>query len=129
WAGMRGVVTLAAAQSLPRDTPYYEQLVLIAFTCAIVTLLAQGGTLPFVIRAIGIQGSDGTADRRELAMLLDEMQEAGLSSLEAPRLRLPDGSVIDPEIIERVRRDTSLVAEAAWERAVHAEADDGILQS
>ena len=46
WAGMRGVVTLAAAQSLPTSTPYYEQLVLIAFTVAIVTLLVQGATLP-----------------------------------------------------------------------------------
>ena len=50
WAGMRGVVTLAAAQSLPKETPYYEQLVLIAFTVAIATLLLQGGTLPLVIR-------------------------------------------------------------------------------
>jgi NhaP-type Na+/H+ or K+/H+ antiporter len=129
WAGMRGVVTLAAAQSLPRDTPYYEQLVLIAFTVAIVTLLVQGGTLPLVIRWTGIRGSDRVADRRELATLLDEMQEAGLATLENPALTLPDGSDIEPAVIERVRHDTELASEAAWERAQHADADDGILQS
>jgi CPA1 family monovalent cation:H+ antiporter len=129
WAGMRGVVTLAAAQSLPRDTPYYEQLVLIAFTVAIVTLLVQGATLPLVIRWTGIRGTDRVADRRELATLLDEMQEAGLAVLEAPSLELPDGSEIDPAIFQRVRRDTSLASEVAWERAEHADMDDGILQS
>jgi CPA1 family monovalent cation:H+ antiporter len=129
WAGMRGVVTLAAAQSLPRGTPYYEQLVLIAFTVAIVTLLVQGGTLPLVIRWTGIRGTDRAADRRELATLLDEMQEAGLATLDAPKLRLPDGSVIEPAVIERVRHDTSLASEVAWERAEHADMDDGILQS
>ena len=44
WAGMRGVVTLAAAQSLPRGTPYYEQLVLIAF---VVTASSISGTEMF----------------------------------------------------------------------------------
>ena len=129
WAGMRGVVTLAAAQSLPRETPYYEQLVLIAFTVAIVTLLVQGVTLPLVIRWTGIRGSDRIADRRELATLLDEMQDAGLATLDAPKLKLPDGSDIQPDVIERVRHDTLLASEVAWERAKHADADDGILHS
>jgi CPA1 family monovalent cation:H+ antiporter len=46
WSGMRGVVTLAAAQTLPRDVPYGPQLILIAFTVAIVTLLVQGARCP-----------------------------------------------------------------------------------
>lgn len=125
WAGMRGVVTLAAAQSLPRSTPYYEQLVLIAFTVAIVTLLLQGGTLPFVIRWTGIRGTDRVADRRELATLLDEMQEAGLAMLDDPGLRLPDGAPLDPGVVDRVRHDTSLAAAVAWERAEHLDDDDG----
>ena len=123
WAGMRGVVTLAAAQSLPRDTPYYEQLVLIAFTVAIVTLLLQGGTLPFVIRLTGIRGTDRTADRRELATLLDEMQAAGLAALDETRLQLPGGAPVDPAVVERVRHDTSLAAAVAWELAEHDEDD------
>lgn len=118
WAGMRGVVTLAAAQSLPRDTPFYEQLVLIAFTVAIATLLLQGGTLPVVIRLTGIRGSDRAADRRELAALLDELQEAGLGVLEGATEHEA------PAVVERVRQDTLLAAAVAWERAEVGEDTD-----
>jgi CPA1 family monovalent cation:H+ antiporter len=129
WAGMRGVVTLAAAQSLPTNTPYYEQLVLIAFTVAIATLLVQGGTLPFVIRLTGIRGSDRAADRRELAELLDEMAGAGIQALENPDFELPNGQKVDWAVLERVRQDTLIASQAAWERAEHAESEDGILES
>lgn len=129
WAGMRGVVTLAAAQSLPRDTPYYEQLVLIAFTVAIATLLLQGGTLPLVIRLSRIRGTDRAADRRELAELLDDMAAAGIEALEQPDFALPGGQDVDWSVLERVRQDTLIASQAAWERAEHADADDGILES
>jgi len=128
WAGMRGVVTLAAAQSLP-DMPYRPQLILIAFTVAIVTLMVQGLTLPWVIRATGIRGTDREADRRELAELLDEIGEAGLAVLESPSFELPDGETIDSSVIERVRADTLLSAESAWERAEHGAGVDGLTHS
>lgn len=64
WSGMRGVLTLAAAQSLPVDFPYRSQLVLIAFVVALVTLVVQGGTLPLLIRVLGIRGTDEEAARR-----------------------------------------------------------------
>jgi len=131
WAGMRGVVTLAAAQSLPEngEIPYRSQLILIAFVVAVTTLLVQGGTLPWVIRATGIRGADRVADRRELASLLDEMGEAGIAVLENPEFSLPDGVDIDPEVIERVRQDTLLSAESAWERAEHGTSAKGLAQS
>ena len=132
WSGMRGVVTLAAAQSLPEDPetfPYRSQLVLIAFTVAVVTLLLQGSTLPWLIRLTGIRGTDRAADRRELATLLDEMGEAGLSVLDNPAFSLPDGEEIDPAAIERVRHDTLLSAESAWERAEHGAGIDGLVHS
>jgi CPA1 family monovalent cation:H+ antiporter len=120
WAGMRGVVTLAAAQSLPRSTPYYEQLVLIAFVVAVTTLLVQGGTLPFVIRATGIRGSDRVADRRELASLLEVMSITGLALLDREEVTI-DGEQVAPEVVERVRQDALLAVESAWERADHAD--------
>ncbi len=129
WSGMRGVVTLAAAQSLPESTPYRAQLVLIAFTVAVTTLLLQGGTLPLLIRLTGIRGTDQAADRRELAGLLDELSAAGVSVLDNPDFELPDGSTIDPEVIERVRHDTLLSAESAWERAEHGAGDEGLVRS
>jgi CPA1 family monovalent cation:H+ antiporter len=129
WSGMRGVVTLAAAQSLPEDTPYRPQLVLIAFTVAVTTLLLQGGTLPWVIRLTGIRGTDRAADRRELASLLDELGSAGVEVLDDPEFELPDGEKIDEAVIERVRNDTLLSAESAWERAEHGAGIDGLVHS
>jgi CPA1 family monovalent cation:H+ antiporter len=117
WAGMRGVVTLAAAQTIPRETPYSYQLIFIAFVVAVVTLLGQGGTLPLVIRWLKVSGSDAVADRRELATLLEELSEAGLAALEKPEIPLADGQNVDDGVVERVRKDTLLRVEAEWERA------------
>nr|WP_216844965.1 sodium:proton antiporter [Rathayibacter sp. VKM Ac-2857] len=115
WSGMRGVVTLAAAQSLPEETPYRSQLILIAFTVAVVTLLLQGATLPALIRVTGIQGSDGDADRRELATLLDEVAATGIQALPEAVEDLPEGSVGE-RVLERVRRDTLTRSQVAWEQ-------------
>jgi CPA1 family monovalent cation:H+ antiporter len=52
WAGMRGAVTVAAAQSLPEDTPQRSVLVLIAFAVAALSLLVQGGTIGPLLRLI-----------------------------------------------------------------------------
>jgi NhaP-type Na+/H+ or K+/H+ antiporter len=117
WSGMRGVVTLAAAQSLPHNTPYREQLILIAFTVAVVTLVVQGGTLPWLIRLLGIQGIDAKEDRRELATLLDEISFQGLTVLDDPESAVDSAEPIDPDVVERVRQSSFLRAESAWERA------------
>lgn len=117
WSGMRGVVTLAAAQSLPSDIPYRPQLVLIAFTVAIVTLLAQGGTLPLLIRSLKITGSDAAADRAELAGLYETIASTGLATLDNPELQQPDGERFSPDVIERVREESLMLSEAVAERS------------
>ncbi|TDS79934.1 sodium/proton antiporter (CPA1 family) [Amnibacterium kyonggiense] len=117
WSGMRGVVTLAAAQSLPQDLPYRSQLVLIAFIVAVVTLLLQGGTLPALIRALRISGIDEEEDQRQLAALLDELSFTGLAVLDDPEGVVDSTTDVDPEVIERVRQASYLRAEAAWERS------------
>ncbi|MGN6425661.1 sodium:proton antiporter [uncultured Leifsonia sp.] len=118
WSGMRGVVTLAAAQSLPAGIPYRPQLILIAFTVAFVSLVVQGGTLPWLIRALGLQGIDVKDDRRLLAQLLDDLSETGLAVLDDPEGAAGTSAPVDPEVVERVRQTTYLRAEAAWERSV-----------
>lgn len=105
WSGMRGVVTLAAAQTLPLDFPYRAQLVLIAFVVALVTLVGQGGTLPLLIRVLGIRGTDEEQQRRELSLLWDELQEAATTQvLDNPELRRREGGPFAPEVLEHVRR-------------------------
>src|SRR5699024_704611 len=105
WSGMRGVVTLAAAQSLPVDFPYRSQLILLAFVVALVTLVAQGGTLPLLIRVLGIRGTDEETAQRELSLLLGELQEAAAGQvLDNPDLRRRDGGRFDEQVLERARR-------------------------
>ena len=99
WSGMRGVVTLAAAQTLPADLPYRPQLILIAFTVAIATLVVQGGTLPALIRLLKIRGSDVEADKREMAQLIEQIVEAGRTRLTSPDLVQANGEPYDAAII------------------------------
>lgn len=115
WSGMRGVVTVAAAHSLPANTPYRPQLLLIAFTVAIVTLLVQGGTLPVVIRALGIAGNDAAADRAELARLVEEINTSGLLMLESPAVAQENGDRFDPPVVERVRSESMMRTESLSE--------------
>ncbi|MGP5638411.1 cation:proton antiporter [Brachybacterium tyrofermentans] len=118
WSGMRGVVTLAAAQSLPTDFPYRTQLVLVAFVVALVTLVGQGGTLPLLIRVLGIRGTDEEQARRELALLLVEINEAAAGQvLDNPDLRRRGGEHFDPGVLEKVREVQARIADPQLRRA------------
>jgi len=114
WAGMRGVITLAAAQTLPRDLPYRPQLVLVAFTVSVTTLLLQGSTLPMVIRRLRLRGTDAEAHREELASLLEEITQAGLAAISDEALSTA-GEQVDPAVLDRVRNEARLRMAAARE--------------
>ncbi|MCU1633671.1 MAG: sodium:proton antiporter [Micrococcaceae bacterium] len=117
WSGMRGVVTLAAAQSLPEAFAYREQLVLIAFTVAVTTLLVQGSTLPALIRVLKVQGVDADTDREESATLFDELRVEGLRVLDDPQVVIGEGIEVDEDVLDRVRLDTGMRSEFEWEKA------------
>lgn len=65
WTGMRGVVALAAAISLPQALangfpfPHRNLIVFLTFSVILVTLVLQGLTLPPLIRALGLAGASG----------------------------------------------------------------------
>ena len=61
WAGMRGIVTLAAAYALPDAFPYRNLALLCAFCVVVGTLVVQGLTLRPLILALGLTG-DGTVE-------------------------------------------------------------------
>jgi CPA1 family monovalent cation:H+ antiporter len=65
WAGMRGVVSLAAALALPLDFPARDLLQFLTFVVILVTLLGQGLTLPWLIRRLGV-GDDGSEQHDEI---------------------------------------------------------------
>lgn len=111
WSGMRGVVTLAAAQTLPSDLPFRPQLILIAFSVAIITLLVQGGTLPLVIRLVALRGPDSAVERADFSSLISEITAEAVTVLDDPDLRLPSGTPYDPETVDRVRADSLSLSE------------------
>lgn len=65
WAGMRGAITLAAAQTLPEDTPLRSVLVLIAFAVAVVSLVGQGASVAPLVDALTPAGSADESRERE----------------------------------------------------------------
>jgi Na+/H+ antiporter len=80
WAGMRGVVSLAAVLALPvalpdgAAFPARDAMIVVTFTVILVTLVGQGLTLPLVIRAVGLardedEGHEEAHARRQLAEL------------------------------------------------------------
>lgn len=55
WAGMRGVVSLAAALALPAGFPERDLIVFLAFCAILATLVLQGTTLEALIRRLGAE--------------------------------------------------------------------------
>jgi len=73
WTGMRGVVALAAAISLPEvlntgaEFPQRNMIIFLTFAVIIVTLVGQGLTLPPLIRALGLAGTQVSHDEEHRA--------------------------------------------------------------
>ncbi|WIB77442.1 cation:proton antiporter [Curtobacterium sp. MCPF17_002] len=78
WAGMRGAVTVAAAQTLPEDlTPQRSLLVFIAFAVALLSLVVQGSTIGPLVRRIAAPVTDSAEkDLEERQRLLELMRTA-----------------------------------------------------
>ncbi len=86
---MRGVVTLAAAVSVvasPTQIPAQDTIFVIAFIVTVGTLLLQGLTLPFVIRALKVQDpSEDDMDRRSEMLLNQRTTVAAIELLDRRR--------------------------------------------
>ncbi len=81
WAGMRGVVTLAAALTLPFDFPAREVLVFVALFVTVGTLLGQGLTLPALARRLGTSGPDAREDAVEEVIVMHRASVRALNEL------------------------------------------------
>lgn len=109
WAGMRGVVTLAAALTLPPQTPLRSTLVLIALVVTLGTLLLQGATLPALARALGARGPDPRADALQEAIVVQRAASSGLRAIE-------NGPAEEQETLELIRTQTATRINRTWER-------------
>ena len=89
WSGMRGVLALAAAISLPEKlnngSPFPDRnlIIFLTFCVIFVTLVLQGLSLPPLIRRLGYSGAAHTREEEETARR--EMISAALLSLEQMR--------------------------------------------
>ncbi len=83
WAGMRGVVSLAAALSIPLviseglPFPYRNLILFITFIVILVTLVFQGLTLPWVIRKLKPENSIPTVPEMEQEIILQRKISQG----------------------------------------------------
>lgn len=111
WAGMRGVVTLAAAFLLRPETPQRVVLVLAAFVVVAGTLLLQGTTLPLLVRRMGLPGPDPAQDALQEAALLHDMVRVALVKLDEISTENDP-----PEVVQRLRERLQGRTDAAWEQ-------------
>lgn len=101
WAGMRGVVTLAAAQTIPRTIDTRPELVYIAFVVALVSLLLQGFSLPWLVRRLQLTDPGSGPEADDSHALDAELRDAATAALTSGDLRRRDGSEFDAAIVDR----------------------------
>lgn len=111
WAGMRGVVTLAAVFVLPEDTPHREVLVFIALVVTAGTLLLQGSTLPWLVRRLRLPAPDPAEDALQEAAVLQGAHREALIALE--NVVTPDDP---PQVVDLLKQRGEARTLAAWER-------------
>jgi CPA1 family monovalent cation:H+ antiporter len=119
WAGMRGVVTLAAAFALPSQTPRRGLLLLIAFTVVVGSLLVQGLTLPALVRRLRLHGPDRAEDALHQAALLSEVVAEGQRRLH----EVGAEENVPADVVDQLRSRSVRRSDAAWERLGRSNAE------
>ena len=122
WAGMRGVVSLAAAAGVPLVTlsgdpfPGRPHIVFLTFVVVVGTLLLHGLTLPWVIRLLHVQGDDPQQDRLAAVQAQDRAARAAADRLDE-LLADAQGTTDTPERAAEVLRTwNTRRLNSAWER-------------
>jgi monovalent cation/hydrogen antiporter len=108
WGGMRGVLSLAAAVSLPYALPgggmfpQRSMIIYLAFCLIVATLVLQGLTLPWLIRSLGLSASGGINDEEQEARRV--MLREALVHLDRKRSKNRDQSAMFGELIASYQR-------------------------
>lgn len=99
WAGMRGVVSLAAALALPAAFPARDAIIFLAFCAILVTLVLQGTTLGAVIRRFDLTDPDIEAVRPEVAAARKEVAAAAVEAL-SQKLEHPEHADVAETLVQ-----------------------------
>ena len=98
WAGMRGVVTLAVALTLPAAMPGRDLMLVAAFAVILATVIVQGGSLGWFIRASRPVDTDPPAP---MDLPASEAAVARAKLAAAERLAYaPDGTLVHPQLLK-----------------------------
>ena len=120
WAGMRGAITLAAAQTISTHAPMRALLLTIALFIAAGALVIQGLTLPGLIRIVKPQMATGDISEEERAKLLKVMGSALVDTALAQAIHEVDGqSLLSAGVsrtLSRIGHAVSVEDEAASAR-------------
>jgi Na+/H+ antiporter len=100
WAGMRGVVTLAVALSLPEQMPARDLMLVTAFVVILVTVLVQGTSLGWVIRRAAPREDPASHPPLNLHAAEAAMFRAQLVAVER-EAHDDDGQLIHPQLLRR----------------------------
>ncbi|GAA3499426.1 Na+/H+ antiporter [Streptomyces prasinosporus] len=119
WAGMRGVVSLAIAFSIPitadgEDFPLRNLLLFLTFTTVIGTLVVQGLTLPPLIRVLGFPGHDARAET--LAEANAQAQASRAAERRLDELLADERNALPAPLADRLRTVLERRRNAVWER-------------
>ncbi|CAN5266047.1 hypothetical protein BH20ACT5_BH20ACT5_01330 [soil metagenome] len=120
WAGMRGVVSLAAAFALPLTAadgepfPARDLIQFVAFVVVIVTLVLQGFSLPWLIRRLGVTGRESHEDNVTEAGAQQDAADAALARLDD--LLADDDGRTPQDVVERLRQRAESRSLQAWGR-------------
>lgn len=109
WAGMRGVVTLAFALTLPEAMPGRDLMLVTAFAVILATVLIQGTTLGLVIRLLRPGEDQRIRPPLDLAgaeALVVQAQYAGVQA----HAYAANGALMHPRLLETYRRRATLSA-------------------
>jgi monovalent cation/hydrogen antiporter len=107
WTGMRGVVTLAVALSLPAQMPGRDLMLVAAFAVILVTVVLQGTSLSWLIRRVQPQDGEPPAP---VAMAPAEAAifQAKREAVEA-RAYGPDGALLHPQLLAQYRKRSEAI--------------------
>ncbi|KWV53671.1 sodium:proton antiporter [Rhizobium altiplani] len=112
WAGVRGVVTLALALSLPDDFPERDFILVISFAVIMGTVLLQGTTLGVVISWAGL----GEAEVERAPMTMSQA-EAAMAQVQFARVKDlaydHEGTLIHPQLLARYERRATAIIDYA----------------